>query len=120
MGFKEKIAHYLERRHQHRLEKMIKRKHTCAILTLLNDRRESVRLDAVRALGFCSDDLAYHALLQLLRDPLASIRKAAALALSDMNHPDSAASIQRQISVEQDQPSIIVMHTALFRMKKNA
>ncbi len=119
MNFKQKIINYLEYRRQHRFEKMIERKHTYAILLMLNDRREAVRLEAVHALGFCRDDTAYQALNHLLRDPLSSVRKAAALALSNMNHPDSAESIQRQLSVEQDQPVIAVMNTALFRMKKN-
>ncbi len=118
MNLKSKISNWLERQHQLRLERMIERKSTYAILMMLADRRECVRLDAVRALGFCDDDIAFQTLTELLRDPLASVRKAAALALSNMNRPGSAASIERQLHVEKDLPVIDVMRTALFRLKQ--
>lgn len=120
MSFKRKIFQWLERRQHHRLERLISKKRTYAILIMLSDRRESVRLDAVHALGFCRDDLAYQALTELLKDSLASIRKAAALSLAHMNHPGSAASIERQMRVEKDLPVIDIMRTALLQIQKTA
>ena len=108
----------LEKRRQCRMERLISEKRTYALLLMLNDRRESVRLDAVRALGCCGDDLACQTLTELLRDSQASVRKAAALALADTNRPDSILSIQRQMDVEKDSPVIDAMHTALFHLRR--
>lgn len=122
MNLKQRLSKYLldwlEHRRQTHLEYLIEKKCTHALLMMLIDHRESIRLDAIHALGMCDNEIAFHALTKLLEDPLASIRKAAALSLSTMNHPGSIASIKRQLCVEKDLPVIDILHTALFRMKK--
>ena len=109
----------IERRRQARLESLIKRRRIHPILTMLADRRESVRLDAIHALGLCDDETACLTLTELLKNPLASVRKASALALSNHNRPNGIFAIERQMSVEKDQTVLDAMHTALLRMKKS-
>lgn len=100
-----------------RIERFAEKKNTVALLSMLHDSRETVRLAAIRALGWCVDDDAFNALAPLLHASESSVRRTAALALGDMGRPDGCACIERQMRVEKDEQVLSAMRVALCRRK---
>ena len=101
----------------HRINRLTAKRKSTDLVLLLNDRREAVRLAAVRALGLCADDLAYEAVLPLLCHSEASVRKHAVLALSDMNRPEGRARIEAQKLIERDACVLSAIESALLHCK---
>ena len=98
-----------------RIDRLAAKRKTAALIALLNDRRESVRLAAIRALGICGDDPSYEAVLPLLSHSEAAVRKNAVLALSDMNRAESRTHIERRRCVERDSQVLTIIETVLLR-----
>lgn len=103
---------------QAKIDRLAEAKNSSALILLIGDRRTSVRLAAIRALGCCPDDDAYNALAPLLRASEADVRKSAALALADMDRPSCRTLIKHQMQVERDPQVLSIMITALNRLKK--
>ena len=100
-----------------RIDRLAEQKNTAALLSMMYDPRESVRLAIIHALGHCPDDEAFSALSSLLRAPESAVRRAAVLALTDMNRPGCRECIVRQMALEMDRRVLGVMQASLARMK---
>ena len=100
-----------------KVEKLTAKKKTSALIPLTTDKNEEVRLAAVRGLGACEDDDAYNALVPLVHSSEAAMRKAAILALADMNRPSARGHIEHQLRVEKDAQVLAAIQNALSRIK---
>ena len=87
------------------------------ILALLTDKSEEVRLAAIDALGQCSDDLAFNALVPLVHSPNRAERIHVAHSLSSMRQPRARAYLEHQLRSERDPEVVKAFDEALAKIK---
>lgn len=101
-----------------KVEKLAEKKKDAALIGLTTDKNEEVRMAAIRGLGQCDTDDAYNALVPLVHASDASSRRAAILALADMNRPSGRVHIEHQMRVEKDAQVLSAIQTALGSLKE--
>ena len=99
-----------------KIDRLAAKRQSTPLLPLLNDRREAVRLAAIRALGSCGDDLSYDTLISLIRHSEAAVRKTAVLALADTKRIEGRVHIERQRCVEKDSQVLAIIETVLMQL----
>ena len=100
-----------------KIEKLTAKKNASALIPLTNSKMEDVRLAAIHGLGSCESDDAFNTLVPLVHDSSSSVRKAAILALADMNRPTGRVHIEHQMRAEKDSQVISAIQIALARLK---
>ena len=100
-----------------KIEKLTAKKKADALIPLTSDKDEAVQLAAIRGLGVCESDQAYNALVPLVHAASAAVRKAAILALAEMNRPSGRVHIEHQMRAEKDPQVLEAIQTALAKLK---
>lgn len=72
------------------------------LVGFLNDRKEDVRLAAIDALGKCSGDTPFNAVVPLIHNPDATVRIHAAGALCSLKQPRARTYLEHQRALEKD------------------
>ncbi len=88
-----------------------------ALVDLVHDKDESVRLEAIDGLGKLKSNDGVNPLTHLLHDPSAEVRKHSALALGEIGDPHSKAHISFAAEHESDAGVKEAMHAALTKLK---
>ena len=87
------------------------------LAAFLEDKNADVRLAAVDALGRCSGDVAFNALVPLVHSPDKQTRIHAAGALCAMNDSKARAHLEHQRSAEKDPDVMKAIDEALAKIK---
>ena len=87
------------------------------LVSFVNDKHEDVHLAAIDALGRCSGDVAFNALVPLVHSPDKQTRIHAAGALCAMNDPKARAHREHQRSTEQDSDVLKAIEESLSKIK---
>lgn len=88
-----------------------------ALVDLTHDKDESVRIEAIDALGKLKSNDGVNPLTNLLHDPSGEVRKHAALALGEIGDAHSKAHVAFAAENEKDAGIKAAMHEALAKLK---
>ena len=83
------------------------------LVSFVNDKHEDVHLAAIDALGRCSGDDAFNALVPLVHNDNADVRTHAVLALGKMGLPKARTFLLHQLEAEKSPEVREAMDTAL-------
>lgn len=87
------------------------------LVSFVNDKHEDVHLAAIDALGRCSGDVAFNALVPLVHSADKQTRIHAAGALCAMNDPKARAHLEHQRNAEKDPDVLKAIEEALAKIK---
>jgi len=99
-----------------KIPKMITKNQAEKLEKLLKDKDQEVVLAAIDALGQCTGDTAFNALVPLLTSTEASVRAHAASALGTMGLPKSRTFLLHQRAAEKDQQVLSAIEAALKKI----
>jgi len=85
-----------------KVAKMAEKNQAEKLAALLNDKDENVVYAAIDALGSCSGDVAFNALVPLVHNPNAKVRAHAAASLGKMGLPKARTFLLHQRDAEKD------------------
>lgn len=88
-----------------------------ALVDLVHDKDESVRIEAIDGLGKLKSNDGVNPLTSLLHDPLGEVRKHAALALAEIGDAHSKAHVAFAADKEKDAGVKAAMVEALSKLK---
>lgn len=100
-----------------KVEKLTAKKNAAGLIPLTASKSEEIKLAAIRGLSACESDEAFNALVPLVHDASAAVRKTAVSALADMNRPAGRVHIEHQMKVEKDAQVLSAMQTALGKSR---
>lgn len=87
------------------------------LVEFITDKKDEVRLAAIDALGQCSGDVPFNALVPLVHTGDAQTRIHAANALANMKQPRARTFIEHQRAMERDPAVIKALDDALASIK---
>lgn len=88
------------------------------VSALLAKKDQDIRLQAIDGLGQIGDDHAVHALIPLLADPDAQIRKQTAISMGVMEKDICKTHLQHRLSIEKDPDVVDALHDAIKRISQ--
>lgn len=100
-----------------KIPKMMEKNQAEKLEKLLGDKDEQVKLAAIDALGKCTGDVAFNALVPLLNSPSAEVRIRSAKALGAMGLPKSRTFLLHRKSVEKDEKMLAAIAEALQQIE---
>ena len=96
----------------------VKKGKSAKIVPLLTDRKQAIRLEAIKALGQIGDDNSVNNLILLLTDPDPVIRTQTAESMGDVGKDVCKTHLQSRVKVEQDQAVLDAIHHSIMRISK--
>ena len=102
-----------------KIGKLSAKKKSDLLVKYLDDRDLSIRLAAIKGLGEAGGEAAFNNLTILLRNPDASVRRAAAEALEALKDPKASAFISARLKEETDEGAKTAMRRALNALREN-
>lgn len=100
-----------------KIPKMVEKNQAEKLEKLLTDKDMQVKLAAVDALGQCTGDVAFNALVPLLNSPEAEVRVHAAKALGVMGLPKARTFLLHRKDVEKDEKMLGAIAEALHKIE---
>ncbi len=101
-----------------KIDTYVKKGKSVKIVPLLMDKKQDVRLQAIKALGSIGDDTSVNNLIILLSDPDAVIRKQVAASMGDIGKDVCKTHLQSRVKVEQDEHVLDAIHDSIMRISK--
>jgi HEAT repeat protein len=101
-----------------KIESYAKKGRSAKLIGLLNDKKQDVRLAAIKALGGIGDDTSVNNLIVLMADPDPVIRKQVAVSMGDTGKDVCKTHLQSRVSVEKDEAVLEAVHDSIMRISK--
>ena len=97
---------------------LTKKGKSAKIAPFLMDKKQEVRLEAIKALGQIGDDHSVNNLILVLADPDPVIRKQTAASMGDVGKDVCKTHLQNRVKVEQDESVLDAVHDSIMRISK--
>ena len=101
-----------------KVERWVAKGKSQKISALLASKDKAIRLQAIDGLGQIGDDHAVHALIPMLTDPDAQVRKQTAIGMGAMEKDICKTHLQHQLSTEKDPDVVDAIHGAIKRISE--
>jgi len=101
-----------------KIDSYVKKGKSVKIVPLLMDKKQDVRLQAIKALGSIGDDTSVNNLIILLTDPDAVVRKQVATSMGDIGKDVCKTHLQSRVKIEQDENVLNAIHDSIMRISK--
>ena len=99
-----------------KIEKLAQKGQEEKLVEFLKDKKEDVRLAAIDALGKCTGDVAFNALVPLVHNEDPAVRIRTAAALSNMKQPRARTFLEHQREIEKDASVLKAIEEALAKI----
>lgn len=99
-----------------KIDKMVEKNQAEKLEALLNDKDETVVFAAIDALGRCTGDVAFNALVPLVHSPNAQVRAHSISALGVMGIPKARTFLLHQRDAEKDPKVLEAIAAALHHI----
>lgn len=101
-----------------KIDSYLKKGKSVKIVPLLMDKKQEVRLQAIKALGSIGDDTSVNNLILLLTDSDPVIRKQAAASMGDIGKDVCKTHLQSRVKVEKDEEVLKAIHDSIMRISQ--
>ncbi len=101
-----------------KIESYVKKRKSAKIIPLLMDKKQDIRLEAIKALGEIGDDHAVNNLIIMLQDSDPEIRRQTAVSMGDIGKDVCKTHLQNRVKVEKDEKVLEAVHDSIMRISK--
>ncbi len=101
-----------------KIESYAKKGKSAKVVGLLNDKKQDVRLAAIKALGGIGDDASVNNLIVLMADPDPVIRKQVAASMGDVGKDVCKTHLQSRVNIEKDEAVLDAVHDSIMRISQ--